>query len=134
MKGLSYVQPRGTTARGGLVFRHVDDHDPGGEASGPSDQAVPGTLAGKGSQVCRPYGETHHPTGDEDQGDRTDAGRHARKRAAPQGRGAGTGERGDAGGDGDSQKKTRAPTYGACRTGRGRFRSTVRARRVRSAR
>lgn len=24
-KGLSYVQPRGTTARGGLVFRHADD-------------------------------------------------------------------------------------------------------------
>lgn len=25
-KGLSYVQPRGTTARGGLVFHHADDH------------------------------------------------------------------------------------------------------------
>lgn len=36
---------------------------------------MPGTLAGKGFQVCRPYGETHHPTGDEDQGDRTGAGR-----------------------------------------------------------
>jgi len=43
---------------------------------------VPGTPAGKGSPVCRPYGETHHPTGDEDQGSRTGAGRHARKRAA----------------------------------------------------
>ena len=32
------------------------------------DQTVPGTLAGKGSQACWPYGETHHPTGDEDQG------------------------------------------------------------------
>lgn len=47
------------------------------EPPGPSDQAVPGTLAGKGSRVCRPYGETHHPAGDEDQGDRTGAGRHA---------------------------------------------------------
>lgn len=64
------------------MFRHADDHGPGGEASGLSGQAVPGTLAGKGFQVCRPYGETHHPTGDEDQGDRTGAGRHARKRAA----------------------------------------------------
>lgn len=61
---------------------HADDHGPGGEASGLSDQAVPGTLAGKGSQVCRPYGETHHPAGNEDQGDRTGAGRHARKQAA----------------------------------------------------
>ena len=59
--------------------RHADDHGPGGEASGLSGQAVPGTLAGKGFQVCRPYGETHHPTGDEDQGDRTGTGRHARK-------------------------------------------------------
>ena len=25
---------------------------------------MPGTLAGKGSWVCRPYGETHHPAGD----------------------------------------------------------------------
>lgn len=25
MKGLSYVRSRGTTARGGLVFRHADD-------------------------------------------------------------------------------------------------------------
>ena len=32
------------------------------------------------------------------------------------------------------RKKTRVPTYGACRTGRRRFRSTVRARRVHSAR
>lgn len=65
MKGLSYVRSRGTTARGGLVFRHADDHGPGGEAFGLSDQAVvPGTLAGKGSWVCRPYGETHHPAGD----------------------------------------------------------------------
>lgn len=61
---------------------HADDHGPGGEASGLSGQAVPGTLAGKGSQVCRPYGETHHPAGNEDQGDRTGAGRHARKQAA----------------------------------------------------
>ena len=61
---------------------HADDHGPGGRAPGSSDQAVPGTLAGKGSRVCRPYGETHHPAGDEDQGDRTGAGRHARKRAA----------------------------------------------------
>lgn len=56
------------------------------------------------------------------------------KQAAPQGRGAGTGERGNAGGGGGSQKKTRAPACGACRTGRRRFRSTVRARRVHSAR
>ena len=64
MKGLSYVRSRGTTACGGLVFRHADDHGPGGRAPGLSDQTVPGTLAGKGSQACRPYGETHHPTGD----------------------------------------------------------------------
>ena len=36
---------------------------------------MPGTLAGKGSRACRPYGGTNHPTGDEDQGDRTGAGR-----------------------------------------------------------
>ena len=41
-----------------------------------------GTLAGEGSPVCRPYGETHHPAGNEDQGDRAGAGRHARKQAA----------------------------------------------------
>ena len=69
-------------ACGGAVFRHADDHSPGGRAPGLSDQAVPGTLAGGGSPVCRPYGQTHHPAGDEDQGDRTGAGRHARKRAA----------------------------------------------------
>ncbi|WP_294686031.1 transposase [uncultured Bifidobacterium sp.] len=43
---------------------------------------MPGTPAGKGSRACRPYGETHHPTGDGDQGNRTGVGRHARKRAA----------------------------------------------------
>lgn len=90
-KGLSYVRSRGTTARGGPVLRHADDHGPGGRAPGPSDQAVPGTLAGKGFPVCRPYGQTHHPTGDEDQDDRTGAGRHARKRAAERlGAGVGT--------------------------------------------
>ena len=81
-KGLSYVQPRGTTARGGLVFHHADDHGPGGGVSGIPDQTVPGTLAGEGSQVCWPYGETHHPLGDKNEGDRTGAGRHARKQAA----------------------------------------------------
>ena len=35
-----------------------------------------------------------------------------------------SGERVDAGGGGGSQKKTRAPTFGACRTGRRRCRST----------
>lgn len=34
-------------------------------------------LADKGFPVCRPYGQTHHPTGDKDQGDRAGAGRHA---------------------------------------------------------
>ena len=73
------------------MLRHADDHGPGGRAPGSSDQAVPGTLAGKGSRVCRPYGQTHHPTGDEDQDDRTGAGRHARKRAAERlGAGVGT--------------------------------------------
>lgn len=73
------------------MLRHADDHGPGGRAPGPSDQAVPGTLAGKGFPVCRPYGQTHHPTGDEDQDDRTGAGRHARKRAAERlGAGVGT--------------------------------------------
>ena len=65
------------TARGGPVLHHTDDHGPGHEAPKIPDQTVPGTLADKGSPVCRPYGETHHPTGDEDQGDRTGAGRHA---------------------------------------------------------
>lgn len=51
-----------------LYFTTPMNHGPVGEASGLSDQAVPGTLAGKGSQACWPYGETHHPTGDEDQG------------------------------------------------------------------
>ena len=41
---------------------------PGGRAPGLSDQAVSGALAGDGSRVCRPYGETHHPTGNQDQG------------------------------------------------------------------
>lgn len=36
----------------------------------------------KDPRACRPYGEAHHPAGDGDQGDRTGAGRHARKRAA----------------------------------------------------
>ena len=66
--------------------------------------------------------------------DATGSGRRRRRGPAPQGRGAGTGERGDAGGGGGSQKKTRAPAYGACRTGRRRFRSTVRARRIHSTR
>ena len=38
------------------------------EHLGISDQAVPGTLAGKGSPACRPCGETHHPAGDGDHG------------------------------------------------------------------
>ena len=33
-------------------------------------------LADKGCPVCRPYGQTHHPTGDKDQDDRAGAGRH----------------------------------------------------------
>lgn len=151
--------PEETTARGGLVLRHADDHGPGGRALGLSDQAVPGTLAGGRFQICRPYGQTHHPAGDEDQGDRTGAGRHAaeagrrtgsarasersatgsgriaraawsrcgpktgppartrqasdatgsgrlrRRGPAPQGRGAGTWERGDAGGGGGHRKR-----------------------------
>lgn len=76
-KGLSYVRSRGTTARGGLVFRHADGRGPGGRAPGLPDRAVPGTPAGKGSRACRPYGQTHHPAGDGGQGDRTGAGRHA---------------------------------------------------------
>ena len=51
-------------------------------ATGPSDQAVPGMLAGGGSSVCWPYGQNHHPTEDKNEGDRTGAGRHARKQAA----------------------------------------------------
>ena len=54
----------------------------GGRTPGLPDQTVPGMPAGKGSPACRPYGGTNHPTGDEDQGDRTGAGQHARKRAA----------------------------------------------------
>ena len=49
---------------GGAVFRHADDHGLGGRTPGLPDQTVPGTPAGKGSPACRPYGETHHPTGD----------------------------------------------------------------------
>ena len=33
-------------------IHHADDHGPGGEASGPSDQAVPGTLAGGGPRYA----------------------------------------------------------------------------------
>lgn len=34
----------------------------------PSRQCLE-TLAGGRFQICRPYGQTHHPAGDEDQGD-----------------------------------------------------------------
>ena len=44
---------------------------------GLSDQTVPGTLAGDGSPVCWPYGQTHNSSGDKTEGDRTGAGRHA---------------------------------------------------------
>ena len=47
------------------------------EASGLSDQAVSGALAGDGFPVCWPYGQTHHPTGDQAKGSRAGAGRHA---------------------------------------------------------
>ena len=77
MKGLSYVRSRGTAARGGLVLRHADGHGPGGRAPGLLDRAVPGTPAGKGSRVCRSYGQTHRPAEDGGRGDRTGAGRHA---------------------------------------------------------
>lgn len=44
---------------------------------------MPGTPAGEGSPACRSYGQTHHPTGDKNEGNRTGAGRHMwRKRAA----------------------------------------------------
>lgn len=81
-KGLSYVRSRGTTARGGLVFRHADGRGPGGRAPGLSDRAVPGMPAGKGSRVCRPYGEIHHPAGDGDQAIEPVPGSMRRKRAA----------------------------------------------------
>lgn len=71
------------------IFRHADGRGPGGRAPGLSDWAVPGMPAGKGSRVCRPYGEIHHPAGDGDQGDRTGAGRHtaeAGRRTARRGR------------------------------------------------
>lgn len=47
------------------------------ECLGLSDQTVPGTLAGDGSPVCWPYGQTHNSSGDKTEGDRTGAGRHA---------------------------------------------------------
>lgn len=68
MKGFSYVRSRGTRACGGLVFHHADDRRAGGGVSGLSGQAVLGTLAGGGSPVCRPYGQAHHPPGNEGQG------------------------------------------------------------------
>lgn len=43
---------------------------------------MPGTLAGEGSPVCRPYAKPIIPLEANDQGSRTGAGRHARKRAA----------------------------------------------------
>lgn len=49
--------------------------------------------------------------------DATGSIRLRRRGPAPQDRGAGTGERGDAGGGGGRKKKTRAPACGACRTG-----------------
>ena len=82
-KGFSYVRSRGTRARGGLVLHHADDHRAGGGASGPSDQTVLGTSAGKGSPACRPYGQTHHPTGDQAKGGRAGAGRHAAEAGRP---------------------------------------------------
>ena len=60
-----------------VALRPADGRGPGGRAPGLSDRAVPGMPAGKGSRVCRPYGEIHHPAGDGDQGDRTGAGQHA---------------------------------------------------------
>lgn len=69
--------PEGTTARGETVLHHADDNGPGGRTLGIPDQAVPGTLAGKGSPVCWPYVQTHHPAGDKNEDDRTGAGRHA---------------------------------------------------------
>lgn len=54
---------------------------------------------------------------DQQASDATGSGRRRRRGPAPADRGAGTGERGDAGGGGGSQKKTRMPTCGACRTG-----------------
>lgn len=42
---------------------------------GLSDQTVPGTLAGKGFPACWPYGQTRHPIGDKNEGDRTGVGR-----------------------------------------------------------
>ena len=36
-----------------------------------------GALAGDGFPVCWPYGQTHHPTGDQAKGGRAGAGRHA---------------------------------------------------------
>ena len=82
-KESSYAQSRGTTARGGAVSHHAAGHGPGGETPGLSDQTTPGTLACGGSPVCRPYGETHHPVGDKDQGDRAGAGRHAAEAGRP---------------------------------------------------
>ena len=66
MKGFSYVQSRVTAARGGAVSHRVDDNGSDGRVPGISDQTVPGTLAGGGSPVCWPYGQTHHPAGDTD--------------------------------------------------------------------
>lgn len=58
MRESSYVRSRRTTACGGTVFRHAEANGPGGRAPGLSDQAVTGTLAGKGFPVCWPYGQT----------------------------------------------------------------------------
>lgn len=76
-----------------------------------------------GMAVLRPKKQGRRPG--RQASDATGSIRLRRRGPAPQGRGAGTGERGDAGGGGGRKKKTRAPACGSCRTGRGRFRSTV---------
>ncbi len=49
------------------------------ERLGYPTKQCPGTLVSIGPPACWPYGETRHPTGDENEGDRADIGQHATK-------------------------------------------------------
>lgn len=82
-KGFGCVQSRGTQAGGGTLSHDINDDRRSGRTSRLSDQAVPGTPADEGSPSCRAYEESHHPHGNQTEGDRTGIGRHAAEASRP---------------------------------------------------
>ena len=60
-QGFGCVHSRGTQAGGGTLSHDINDDRRSGRTSRSSDQTAPGTPAGEGSPLRRPYGETHHP-------------------------------------------------------------------------